>query len=139
MTAGAAGSRIVLHNTLQERASPYDLPGDARAGLTSTPKTLPSKYFYDARGSHLFEAITRLPEYYLTRAETEILEAEASIFHDGPVNMIMLGLLLDGPDLRRAEGVDSEYHVEVFQNLHPASNGLVGYLQILTQAVDRER
>jgi len=80
VTAGAAGSRIVLHNTLQERASPYDLPGDTRAGLTSTPKTLPSKYFYDARGSHLFEAITRLPEYYLTRAETEILEAEAGNF-----------------------------------------------------------
>jgi L-histidine Nalpha-methyltransferase len=46
---------------------------DARKGLTSTPKTLPSKYFYDARGSQLFEAITRLPEYYQTRTETAIL------------------------------------------------------------------
>jgi dimethylhistidine N-methyltransferase len=73
----SARSRIVLRNTLREQASPYDLQADARAGLSSTPKTLPSKYFYDARGSHLFEMITRLPEYYLTRAETEILEQES--------------------------------------------------------------
>ncbi len=77
MKGGASGSRIVLRNTLREQASSYDLSGDARTGLTSTPKTLPSKYFYDARGSHLFETITRLPEYYLTRAETEILEMES--------------------------------------------------------------
>ena len=80
MTGDTAGSRIVLRNTLREHASPYDLAGDARAGLSSTPKTLPSKYFYDARGSHLFEMITRLPQYYLTRAETEILEREAGRF-----------------------------------------------------------
>jgi L-histidine N-alpha-methyltransferase len=50
---------------------------DARAGLTRRPKSLPPKYFYDARGSELFEEITRLPEYYLTRAETSILERVA--------------------------------------------------------------
>ena len=48
---------------------------DVRAGLTSTPKTLPPKYFYDARGSELFDEITRLPEYYPTRTERAILEA----------------------------------------------------------------
>lgn len=48
---------------------------DVRAGLTATPKTLPPKYFYDARGSALFDQITRLPEYYLTRTERTILEA----------------------------------------------------------------
>lgn len=53
------------------------LARDARAGLTRTPKSLPPKYFYDARGSRLFEEITRLPEYYLTRAETAILERVA--------------------------------------------------------------
>jgi L-histidine N-alpha-methyltransferase len=47
---------------------------DVRAGLTSTPKTLPPKYFYDALGGDLFDEITRLPEYYPTRAETAILE-----------------------------------------------------------------
>jgi L-histidine N-alpha-methyltransferase len=49
------------------------LRADVRSGLTATPKTLPPKYFYDERGSALFDEITRLPEYYLTRAETAIL------------------------------------------------------------------
>jgi len=53
------------------------LEADARAGLTTRPKRLPAKYFYDARGSELFEEITRLAEYYLTRAETSILERVA--------------------------------------------------------------
>ena len=47
-----------------------ELARDARAGLTAPHKTLPPKYFYDARGSRLFERITELPEYYQTRAET---------------------------------------------------------------------
>lgn len=47
---------------------------EVRAGLSARPKTLPSKYFYDARGSRLFDEITRLPEYYLTRAERTLLE-----------------------------------------------------------------
>ncbi|MGW4893390.1 L-histidine N(alpha)-methyltransferase [Kitasatospora sp. NPDC004240] len=50
---------------------------DVRHGLTSDPKTLPPKWFYDARGSELFEEITRLPEYYPTRAERAILTARA--------------------------------------------------------------
>jgi L-histidine N-alpha-methyltransferase len=53
------------------------LRADVRAGLTSTPKTLPPKWFYDARGSDLFEEITRLPEYYPTRAERAILAERA--------------------------------------------------------------
>src|SRR5262245_47515578 len=50
---------------------------EVRDALASSPRWLPSKYFYDDRGSALFERITTLPEYYLTRAEAEILEAEA--------------------------------------------------------------
>ena len=50
---------------------------EVREGLARSPKRLPSKYFYDGRGSELFVAITELPEYYLTRAETEILEEHA--------------------------------------------------------------
>ena len=80
MTGDMTESRIVLRNTLREHESPYDLPRDARRGLSDRTKTLPSKYFYDARGSHLFEMITRLPEYYLTGAETEILERESARF-----------------------------------------------------------
>jgi L-histidine Nalpha-methyltransferase len=45
---------------------------DVEKGLSSTPKTLSSKYFYDDEGSRLFQAIMKLPEYYLTRAEHEI-------------------------------------------------------------------
>jgi len=44
------------------------------AGLAGSPKSLPSKYFYDAEGSRLFEAITRQPEYYPTRVELALLE-----------------------------------------------------------------
>jgi L-histidine N-alpha-methyltransferase len=50
------------------------LADDVRQGLTSTPKSLPPKYFYDAHGSRLFDQITRLPEYYPSRAEQEILD-----------------------------------------------------------------
>ena len=54
------------------------LRDDVRTGLTSHPKTLPPKWFYDDVGSRLFDDITRLPEYYPTRREREILEAHAS-------------------------------------------------------------
>jgi L-histidine N-alpha-methyltransferase len=47
---------------------------DVRAGLSLPQKELSPKYFYDRRGSQLFEDITRLPEYYLTRAERALLE-----------------------------------------------------------------
>lgn len=49
------------------------LRADVRSGLTSVPKALPPKWFYDARGSALFEDITELPEYYPTRTEAALL------------------------------------------------------------------
>jgi dimethylhistidine N-methyltransferase len=52
-------------------------------GLSRPQKTLPCRFFYDARGSALFEEITRLPEYYPTRTETAILEAHAGEMADG--------------------------------------------------------
>jgi dimethylhistidine N-methyltransferase len=51
---------------------------DVLAGLSQQPKTLPCRYFYDARGSELFEQITDLPEYYPTKAEIALLEAHAA-------------------------------------------------------------
>src|SRR5258706_16346092 len=54
-----------------------ELRADVRAGLTAEPKSLPPKYFYDERGSELFEEITRVPEDYPTRAETPIRRARA--------------------------------------------------------------
>ena len=67
--------------TIERLSDPADFDAqllrDVQFGLTSTPKTLPSIYFYDDHGSDLFERITELPEYYLTRLETEILEQHA--------------------------------------------------------------
>jgi L-histidine Nalpha-methyltransferase len=61
-----------------DRAGLHDaLADDVRRGLGDRPKSLPPKYFYDAAGSALFERITRLPEYYLTRAEHALLDAHA--------------------------------------------------------------
>ena len=64
----------VLLGSEERRAA---LERDVRYGLTATPKRLPPKWHYDAEGSRLFAEITRLPEYYLTRAEREILAARA--------------------------------------------------------------
>ncbi|MEZ7005878.1 L-histidine N(alpha)-methyltransferase [Streptomyces sp. AD55] len=66
-----------LTRTLAEDATGAALRADVLAGLTATPKWLPPKWFYDARGSELFEEITALPEYYPTRAEREILADRA--------------------------------------------------------------
>lgn len=70
-------SPFLLTRTLPEDATEAALRADVLHGLTRTPKELPPKWFYDARGSELFEEITRLPEYYPTRAEREILVARA--------------------------------------------------------------
>jgi dimethylhistidine N-methyltransferase len=63
--------RLVIHNLVRADLS-ASFAEDVRAGLSASPKHLFPKYFYDALGSQLFEAICLLPEYYLTRAENEI-------------------------------------------------------------------
>ncbi|MFG3023368.1 L-histidine N(alpha)-methyltransferase [Streptomyces sp. NPDC048254] len=70
-------SPLRVTRTLPEDATDAALRADVLTGLTATPKTLPPKWFYDARGSELFEEITELPEYYPTRAEREILLARS--------------------------------------------------------------
>jgi dimethylhistidine N-methyltransferase len=86
---------------------------DVAAGLTESPKRLSCCYFYDALGSALFEAICRLPEYYLTRAEEEILrehsEEIAAIF-DGPIDLIELG---------SGSAVKTRLLIEAFLRRHP--------------------
>ncbi len=59
------------------RAEKHEFAEDVRQGLQAQPKRLPCRYLYDERGSRLFEMISRLPEYYLTRAEREILRGHA--------------------------------------------------------------
>jgi L-histidine Nalpha-methyltransferase len=70
------------------------MKADVRAGLTTTPKELSPKYFYDERGSQLFEAITELEEYYPTRRERQILverSAEIIAAAGNPATLIELG------------------------------------------------
>ena len=63
---------------LDENEWAPQLRNDVLTGLTSSPKTLPPKWFYDDRGSDLFDQITRLPEYYPTEAERQILLTQAT-------------------------------------------------------------
>ncbi|MGH3907640.1 MAG: L-histidine N(alpha)-methyltransferase [Pseudonocardiaceae bacterium] len=64
-----------IHSSDSDAAD--ELRRDVRAGLSADPKSLPPKWFYDARGSELFEQITTLPEYYPTRTERELLRRSA--------------------------------------------------------------
>jgi dimethylhistidine N-methyltransferase len=73
--ASEQGERLRIHRLTAEVAD--DFAEDVRRGLGARPKSLPPKYFYDALGSQLFDAICLLPEYYLTRAEGEIFERHA--------------------------------------------------------------
>jgi L-histidine N-alpha-methyltransferase len=98
---------------------------DAIRGLGASPKTLPCKYFYDKRGSLLFDEICLQPEYYLTRAETRLLEAHvdelvghlgtrATLVELGSGSSIKTRIVLDrATDLERYVPVDvSAQHLE---------------------------
>ncbi|MGC4808295.1 L-histidine N(alpha)-methyltransferase [Micromonospora sp. DT233] len=103
-----------LEICLEDHDLGHGLREDARAGLAATPKWLPPKWFYDARGSELFEEITRLPEYYPTRAERAVLAERAGQIAEltGAKTLIELGsgssektrLLLDAFTRRRGLG-----------------------------------
>jgi L-histidine N-alpha-methyltransferase len=73
---GAGNAKVEVH--LEDSNGLARMAEEILHGLTRTPKRLPSKYFYDDAGSALFEQITNLPEYYLTRAEQSLLEDRAA-------------------------------------------------------------
>lgn len=75
MTVNNTANKTAVH--LDQTALNEQMAVDVRVGLTATNKVLPPKYFYDARGSELFDQITRLQEYYPTRTETSILQTRA--------------------------------------------------------------
>src|SRR3989442_14001075 len=70
-----------------------DFLADAITGLSSNPRSLPCKYFYDERGAALFQKICELPEYYITRTEIDILDRNRAAIasHLGP-NIELIGL-----------------------------------------------
>jgi L-histidine Nalpha-methyltransferase len=75
-TAGQIADRFTLA-AIDPPGPEASLAEEVRAGLTATPKRLPCRFFYDEAGSQLFEEICALPEYYVTRAEREILSRYA--------------------------------------------------------------
>jgi L-histidine N-alpha-methyltransferase len=90
---GAAAEAIEIEVHLRADGG-MTMARDVRLGLTAKPKELAPKYFYDERGSQLFEQITELPEYYPTRAEREILcerSAEIVAAAGRPVTLVELG------------------------------------------------
>ena len=69
-------------SALTARDQPHggnDISGDLLSGLRGPQKRISPKYFYDERGSQLFDAICELPEYYLTRTELAIMEANVAL------------------------------------------------------------
>lgn len=99
---------------LQTGSGAGDFAADVRRGLTAPRKTLPPRWFYDALGSALFDAICFLPEYYVTRAESEVLLRNAEEIADafGPhARLVELGsgsarktrILLDAITQRQRE------------------------------------
>ena len=89
MEASAPG-RISIDSYVTEGGL-QTLAEDVREGLARVPKELPPKYFYDARGSELFDRITMLPEYYPTRCERAILNRHAPELVAGMQELVELG------------------------------------------------
>lgn len=86
------GSRFVLLHAAE--AAEDDFGRDVRAGLTGSPKSIPPRWFYDALGSSLFDTICFLPEYYVMRAEAEVLTencAEIVAAFGNEVRLVELG------------------------------------------------
>jgi L-histidine Nalpha-methyltransferase len=87
-----APGRVVVESHLEDDGLER-MVQDVRDGLTRTPKELPPKYFYDARGSELFDRITQLPEYYPTRVERALLNRHAPslVERSGARELVELG------------------------------------------------
>jgi dimethylhistidine N-methyltransferase len=85
---------LQLDDVIQAKAwSPRDAAflSEVVAGLSRPQKTLPCRYFYDDRGSDLFEQITELPEYYPTRTEAAVLERHAAeMMRDAPAGAVLV-------------------------------------------------
>lgn len=111
----AAVAQVLRRGSIDRGPDPF--LADVLAGLASRPRAIPSKYLWDARGSALFEQLAETPEYYLTRAERELLSAHreeiadsigprATLVELGPGNAHKTRLLIDCADLERYVPID---------------------------------
>lgn len=98
MTGSPSARRDTVRTVIRLEVHPLTdgvtgIADDVRRGLTATPKWLLPKYFYDARGCELFEAITDLPEYYQTRTELALLQREMAgiVARHDPGELVELG------------------------------------------------
>ena len=115
---------------------------DVRAGLGTRPLRLAAKYFYDDLGSALFDAITRLPEYYLTRVERDLLATygrEIAASFDGPLELIELG---SGSAAKTRLLIDAIFERQRALTYHPidiSAEALTESSLAMTGAYDRLR
>jgi L-histidine N-alpha-methyltransferase len=134
--------RVERHHIDDQRAQ---LAADVRRGLTARPKWLPPKYFYDDRGSRLFDAICTLPEYYPTRTEHALLTeiADAVIAATRPAQLVELGsgasrktrLLLDA--LTRVQRAPTYVPIDVSESTlrHSAAGLRIAYPELRVHAI----
>ena len=121
------------------------LAAECAAGLQATPKKLSPVWFYDARGSELFDEITRLPEYYPTRAERALLEDHAGeiIAEAEPDTLVELGsgtsektrLLLDAVTARSARALYVPFDVSEHTLRNAAEDLTSSYVDLQVHAV----
>jgi L-histidine Nalpha-methyltransferase len=122
----ATADRVTIDVNLPPGGPLSGMAADVRAGLTRPFKELSPRYFYDERGSELFEQITELEEYYPTRCEREILESEADsicVAANRPASLIELGsgsarktrVLLDA--MRQASCLDAYCPVDISEEI----------------------
>ena len=133
--SSATSEQITIDVHLPESGPLAGMADDVREGLSCPFKELPPKYFYDERGSELFERITELPEYYPTRAERAILGERAGdiVAAASPGTLIELGsgsaaktrVLLDA--MRDAATLETYVPVDISEEItRRAAEGLVG-------------
>jgi len=133
--------RLVIHN-LVKRDPLAGLAEDVRKGLNGSPKRFLPKYFYDELGSQLFEAICLLPEYYLTRAENEILERyadEITASVEGSKTLLEMGSGSASKTRLVIEALLREQHELLFIPVDISATALESSSRILLQSYPRLR
>jgi dimethylhistidine N-methyltransferase len=118
MTPGTYTNRFSLHRD-PHPARVATFAEDVRASLGTVPRSVSPKYFYDDLGSALFEAITRLPEYYLTRVERDLLASYAREIvggFDEPLELVELG---SGSSLKTRLLIDAILEHQPALTYHP--------------------